>query len=68
MATDRAAHYRLDDEQRALVQGFLKKEGPSLAQEHVEQLVRGIETSIEDFLSTPVGGTFREAHDALRQL
>jgi hypothetical protein len=68
MATDRATIYLLGDEQRALVQGFLKKEELSLARGHFEQLVGGIETSIESFLSASVGGTFREAHDSLRQL
>jgi hypothetical protein len=68
MATDRATIYLLGDEQRALVQGFLKKEELSLARGHFEQLVGSIETSIENFLSATVGGTFREAHDALRQL
>jgi hypothetical protein len=68
MATDRAALYRLDGEQRALVQAFLKKERLSLPPDDFLQLIRGIETSIVHFLNAPVEGKFREAHDALRQL
>jgi hypothetical protein len=68
MATDREAPDQLTDEQRARVHDCLTKEGLLLSQDSFEQLIRCIETSIDNFLTTPIEGPFREAHDALRQL
>jgi hypothetical protein len=66
--TDPAASYWLDDEQRARVRDCLTKECLSLTQVHFAGLVRGIESSIGHFLATEPQGSFRDAHDALRQL
>jgi hypothetical protein len=59
---------RLDDEARAQVRDCLKKARVSLPRDRFEPLIRGIETSIDNFRTTPVQDPFREAHEALRQL
>jgi type II secretory pathway component PulJ len=56
--------YRLDDEQRARVRDCLAKAG----QRGFEQLTRKIEVSIDQFCRAEAEGTFREAHDTLREL
>jgi hypothetical protein len=68
MAADQAAHYRLDDEQRARVRDCLTKDGQSLPIDRFERLIRGIEASIVHFLASAPQGAFRDAHDALRHL
>jgi hypothetical protein len=68
MGTDQAAHYRLDDEQRARIRDCLTKDGLSLPSDRLERLVRGIEASIDHFLAAAPQGAFRDAHDALRHL
>jgi hypothetical protein len=68
METDPAVHNRLDDEQRAQVRDCLEKEGLLLPPDRFERLIRGIEASIIHFLATGPQETFREAHDALREL
>lgn len=68
MATDQAAHYRLDDEQRARVGDCLTKEGQSLSQDRLKQLISGIEASIVHFRKAPPEGGPRDAHDALQQV
>jgi hypothetical protein len=68
MGANHAAHYRLDDEPRARVRDCLTKEGLSLPPDRFERLIRGIEVSIAHSLTSAPEGTFRSAHDALRQL
>lgn len=68
METDQAVHYQLDDEQRAQVRDCLKKEGLSLPPGRFERLIRSVEASIVQFLATRPQETFRDAHDALREL
>ena len=68
MATDQAARYRLDDEQRSRVRDCLTKERLSLPPDCFERLICGIEASIAHFLASAPEGTFRDAHDALRHL
>ena len=68
MAPDQAIYYRLDDEQCARLRDCLTKEGLSLSPDRVERLTCDIEVSIARFLAAPSDGTFRSAHDALRQL
>ena len=65
MATDHAAHYRLDDEQRARVRDCLTKAQISLPVDRLERFVSDIEASIDHFRSAPIESTFREAHDGL---
>jgi hypothetical protein len=65
---EQAHHYRLDDEQRARVRDCLTKEGLSLPSERFEGFIRVLESSITHFLAAAPEGTFREAHDALRDL
>ena len=60
--------YRLDDEQRARVGDCLTKEGMSLPHDRLERFIGGIEASIAHFRATPPEATFRDAHDALRDL
>ena len=68
MAAEQPTPYRLDDEQRALVADRLRKEGWSLTRDRRERFDVGIEASIARFRATSPEGTFRDAHDALRQL
>ena len=68
MATEQPTRYRLDDEQCARVKDCLRKEGLPLPVDHLERFIRGIEASVAHFLATPPEGTFRDAHDALRDL
>lgn len=65
---DQPARYRLNDVQRALVRGCLNKAEISLPQDRFKRLVGDLETSIDHFRNTPLEGTYREAHDALRAL
>jgi hypothetical protein len=68
MATDQTPHYRLNDEQRARVRNCLSKDGLSLPRDRFDRFIVGIEASVARFLAAPPQGTFRDAHDALREL
>ena len=58
----------LDPEQRARVRDCLNDVGLLLAKEDFELLVRGVGDSMGVFLAATPRGTFRGAHDALREL
>jgi hypothetical protein len=60
--------YRLNDEQRRRVEAAFKKEGFRLPWERIKQLIREVEASIADYLLNARGASFRDAHEALRQL
>ena len=62
------SEYRLDDEKRARIRDCLAKACIALQQRSFEQLTRGIEVSIDQFCRVAPEGTFRESHDALREL
>jgi hypothetical protein len=68
VATDQAPHYRLNGEQRAQVRDCLRKAGLPLTRDRLEQFISGIEISIAHFRAIPPEATFRDAHDALRDL
>jgi hypothetical protein len=68
MATDPAAHYRLNEEQRARVEVCLRKEALSLRRDRLEHFIGSIEASIGHFRATPPEATFRDAHNDLRVL
>jgi hypothetical protein len=68
MAAEQSAPYRLNDEQRARVADCLTKEGMSLPRDRLERFIGDIEASIAQFRATPPETTFRDAHDALRDL
>lgn len=59
--------FRLDDEQRKEVRDRLKKAGVGLV-EPFNDFIGRIESSIDHFRTTKPKGTFREAHDGLREI
>jgi hypothetical protein len=65
---DDPAAYRLDTEQCARLRDCLKNARQALTKERLEKLIREVEVSINDFHATTPRGTFRSAHDALREL
>lgn len=68
MAGDEPAPFRLDDEQRARIRDCLRKDKVSLTPDRFERFVGEIEKSTDHFLGLPLKETFRDAHDALRDL
>jgi hypothetical protein len=68
MSSSHANGYRLDDEQRARLRDCLDKAGTTLSSHDFDPFVRDVEASIGYFRSAAPGGTFREAHDAMRAL
>jgi hypothetical protein len=68
MATEQETPFRLDNEQCARVEDCLRKEALSLPPDRLEHFIGSIEASIAHFRATPPEATFRDAHDALRDL
>jgi hypothetical protein len=68
MANDDSDDFSLDEEQCARVKDCLSKDSISLEPERFELFVRNLEASITQFLATTPKGSFRDAHDALRDI
>ena len=63
-----SAGYRLDDEERSIVGDCLAKERLSLTRDRFECLVAAIGASMAHFRAMARESTFRDAHDALREM
>lgn len=68
MADEPETIFRLDQEQRERVKDCLRKHQLILPPDHLKHFIGGIEASIAHFFSILPEGTFRDAHDALRDL
>jgi len=67
-ATDHSARYRLDGEQRARVLDCLRKAGISLGSAEFETFISEVEASISQLQANELEGSFRGAHNGMRDL